>query len=187
LKPVRLKIYFCKEVNLIGEKPKNNDNTTDELKNNQALFLSAPFSERIYTKNAFLGVLLGLSHHDLLHAVLNSVQVALPRQQQVVELLPLLSAEGSVHRARHVHFLGRLVHSGAHQLCFQYCQKFTLVKLIQHQMEQKVTFNDEFLDLLLLELQLLLDLAETHVTAALGQLHERQQPHFLHVLVVVQA
>jgi hypothetical protein len=69
-----------------------------------------------------LCVLLGLSHHDLLHAVLNSVQVALPRQQQVVELLPLLSAEGSVHRARHVHFLGRLVHSGSHQLRFQYCK-----------------------------------------------------------------
>lgn len=44
-------------------------------------------------------LLLGLCHHNLLHAVLNGVQVALPRQQQVVELLPLRSAKRAVHCA----------------------------------------------------------------------------------------
>lgn len=52
---------------------------------------------------------------------------------------------------------------------------------------QELTLNNERLHIVLANLQLLLQLHERHLRMALRQLHERQQPHLLQILLMHQA
>lgn len=52
--------------------------------------------------------------------------------------------------------------------------------------ERIATINDELFHFVISQLQLMLDLVKCHLTAVLSQLHERQQSHLLHVLLMIK-
>ena len=63
---------------------------------------------------------LDLGRRELANLTADGVEVALPAGKELVQVVPVLHGERSVHRRRDLNALVGLVELGTNQLCFQH-------------------------------------------------------------------
>ena len=97
-----------------------------------------------------------LRRGDVLHLLLDGVNVVLPLGQQLVQLVPLLGAERSVHSGGHVDDTIVLGQLGSHQLGLD-------------------DVNEELLNLLLVDLYTALDLLECDLAPRHNSINSEQK------------
>ena len=97
-----------------------------------------------------------LRRGDVLHLLLDGVNVVLPLGQQLVQLVPLLGPERSVHGGGHVDDTIVLGQLGSHQLGLD-------------------DVNEELLNLLLVDLYTALDLLECDLAPRQNSINSKQK------------